>query len=377
MKKTCISLFVAVIPCVSAFPQTEPNLINPTGNVGIGTTDPGSVKLNVRGSVKIDSTLTVYDSLVVVNDGRFRKKLTVDQKVLMKKDAVVGEDLKVQGNTVLQGNLKLPGLVVPANLSNKDILFVNDNGLVQKSGFPFMAAQLYSLSCLQLPDGVTMNPVWSNGPSKIFTACPEDVRVGIGTDAPRSRLDVRGTTFTQNLAIGIHPDNMTGRFHLKSALGEGNASTVFLVENQQQKILELNNQGLLTAEKILVKNTAASGSEYVLQVENANGKLLQLQSNGLLRLRKIRVDTETWADFVFDDNYRLMPAEALRTFIEIHRHLPGVPAAATVKAEGIDLAEMNKILLQKVEELTLYMLEQQELMKQQQQQINELIQKTN
>jgi hypothetical protein len=55
--------------------------------------------------------------------------------------------------------------------------------------------------------------------------------------------------------------------------------------------------------------------------------------------------------------YALMPLEQLRGFIEQYKHLPGIEDAATVQKEGIELGDMNKKLLQKVEELTLYLLE--------------------
>ncbi len=344
MKEALIAL-IATITFGSAFSQT--NTLPTNGKVGIGTTSP-TEKLTVRGNVRIDSTLTVNDSL------RVGKRLTVDEAVNLR------QDLRVGGNTQIYGTLKLPNLNTANSLENKEIVFVNSNGGVLKSGFPTLATQLYSLECLQLPDGTTMNPTWSNGPEKIFVACPNEARVGIGTNEPKSKLDVRGTTYTQKLAIGINPDDMIGKFHLRTNSAT-NSNTMFLIESPAKKLMELDNQGLLTTERIFIKNTTTnpSGSDYVFQIENSSRKLLQLQSNGMMRLRKIRVDAETWADFVFDDNYSLMSAEDLRTFISINHHLPNVPSAKTVEEEGIDLAEMNKILLQKVEELTLYMLEQQ------------------
>lgn len=65
-----------------------------------------------------------------------------------------------------------------------------------------------------------------------------------------------------------------------------------------------------------------------------------------------------WPDYVFEDAYHLPTYAELDHYIQINRHLPGVPAEADVKAQGVSLGEMNAILLQKVEELTLYILEQ-------------------
>lgn len=68
----------------------------------------------------------------------------------------------------------------------------------------------------------------------------------------------------------------------------------------------------------------------------------------------------SWADFVFDNNYRLRPLSEVKHFIQINKHLPDIPSAKEVAEEGYSQHEINKALLQKVEELTLYILKQQE-----------------
>ena len=69
---------------------------------------------------------------------------------------------------------------------------------------------------------------------------------------------------------------------------------------------------------------------------------------------------ENWPDYVFAPDYNLMSIDELSTFIERHGHLPGVPSAHEVEKErGIELGEMNRILLEKVEELTLMIIQQQ------------------
>ena len=79
-----------------------------------------------------------------------------------------------------------------------------------------------------------------------------------------------------------------------------------------------------------------------------------------------------WADFVFDDSYTLMPLEKLGVFIQNNKHLPGIPSATEVAANGIELGEMNAKLLQKIEELTLYALQQQKKNEEQQNKNEEL-----
>lgn len=77
---------------------------------------------------------------------------------------------------------------------------------------------------------------------------------------------------------------------------------------------------------------------------------------------KVRVaiaTTPEWSDFVFAKDYKLMPLKQLEEYIEAENHLPEVPSAEEVVKEGIDLGQMQAKLLQKVEELTLYVIQQQ------------------
>ncbi|HRW22318.1 MAG TPA: hypothetical protein P5509_10105, partial [Bacteroidales bacterium] len=71
-----------------------------------------------------------------------------------------------------------------------------------------------------------------------------------------------------------------------------------------------------------------------------------------------------FCDYVFDDEYQLMSLDELSEFIKTNKHLPNIPSEAEVMKEGnFDLGEMNKILLEKIEELTLYILQQEERIK--------------
>jgi hypothetical protein len=83
---------------------------------------------------------------------------------------------------------------------------------------------------------------------------------------------------------------------------------------------------------------------------------------GGLLVDSVRVAlSATWSDYVFNDDYPLMPLNELQQFISKNKHLPGIPTANEVKAEGIELGGMNAKLLAKIEELHLYILQQQRL----------------
>ncbi|MCR8559926.1 hypothetical protein KXD93_19905 [Mucilaginibacter sp. BJC16-A38] len=79
-----------------------------------------------------------------------------------------------------------------------------------------------------------------------------------------------------------------------------------------------------------------------------------------------------WPDYVFKTGYRLPALTEIKTYIDANHHLPDVPTEQDVKQNGLNLGEMNRVLLQKVEELTLYMIEQDKKLQQQQKEIDEL-----
>lgn len=81
----------------------------------------------------------------------------------------------------------------------------------------------------------------------------------------------------------------------------------------------------------------------------------KLSVAGNIRANRVKVYT-TWADFVFEKNYKLPTLEEVEKHIAEKGHLKDIPSAKEVEAKGIELGEMNKLLLQKVEELTLYVI---------------------
>ena len=91
------------------------------------------------------------------------------------------------------------------------------------------------------------------------------------------------------------------------------------------------------------------------------GSTYKMAIGGGILTEKVRVATNGttfWADFVFDKNYKLRPLSEVESYIKTNNHLPEIPSTADVTKNGIDLAETQALLLQKVEELTLYMIEQ-------------------
>ena len=89
-------------------------------------------------------------------------------------------------------------------------------------------------------------------------------------------------------------------------------------------------------------------------------------ADGLVFCREVEVSLSAFPDYVFEDDYHLMPLRDVESYIKKHKHLPNVPSAKEVEEDGIGLGELNKILMEKVEELTLHLIAKEkeiELMK--------------
>jgi hypothetical protein len=83
---------------------------------------------------------------------------------------------------------------------------------------------------------------------------------------------------------------------------------------------------------------------------------VKLQVGGKVKCQEVEVAVTPWPDHVFQSNYNLMSLNEVEAFINTNKHLPGVPSEKEVAENGVNVGKMNATLLQKVEELTLYMI---------------------
>jgi hypothetical protein len=357
MKKiTYLLSLTALLITSQAFSQE--NVIPENGNVVLGTTPPRA-RLQVAGSARMDSTLVVNDS------------------VTMSSSARVGADLKVDGD------LYLPNIATISHLGTENILVSGANGLVQNFSFPSLTGVVYSGPC----DLAGVNPTWNNGPGKIFVGCPA-VRVGIGTTSPEYTLDVRGDAKTsghlwanQSLSVGTD----AGTFAKVNILNTNRPAAIFAstVGNTQQyqrlmrfeydntdtKIMEVFNTATnnltfeLKADGAMNISNGTSrifhlGTEGSLELKSGSLQTFKVETNGMIRGRRMKLDLNTWADYVFEPEYKLMPLSEVEAFVKAEKHLPNVPSEQELKSDGADVMELNKILMEKVEELTLYLIQQ-------------------
>ena len=127
--------------------------------------------------------------------------------------------------------------------------------------------------------------------------------------------------------------------------------------------VSLDVNGTIRADSLLITNGNVG-----IGTDNPQNKL---DVNGTIRAKEILVESN-WADFVFKQNYKLPTLREVEEHIKEKGRLPNVPSEQEVKANGINVGETNALLLQKIEELTLYVIQQQKVMEQQQKEIEEL-----
>lgn len=109
------------------------------------------------------------------------------------------------------------------------------------------------------------------------------------------------------------------------------------------------------ATRLVVKNngTVWVGDGSGSQMSNA----VIFNVDGHMRAREVIVNMANWSDFVFDPTYALIPLDSVQLFIDSAGHLPHVPSANQVQMQGLNLAEMNAIMMRKIEEMQLYILQ--------------------
>lgn len=164
------------------------------------------------------------------------------------------------------------------------------------------------------------------------------------------------------------------------AIGYNTASTeltnannnIFIGANVQTNNTSPNNE-LNIGNWIYGKNGSIGIGTSNVTCTNCTGYKLFVRDG--IKTEKIKVEFANingWADYVFEKDYKLMPLNEVKKFIETNKHLPEVPTAQEVVNNGLELKEFNALLLKKIEELTLHIIKLNENVEQQDKRINEL-----
>ena len=110
-----------------------------------------------------------------------------------------------------------------------------------------------------------------------------------------------------------------------------------------------------------VNSSASEGAALVIRaLHNPGGQEFRLTKDGNLIIRgSLTADGSTWPDYVFEPDYHLMSLDDVDAFIQANGHLPGIMPAHEAEKYGVDMTQMQKNLLEKIEEMTLYTIEQE------------------
>ncbi|PCJ00618.1 MAG: hypothetical protein COB15_02270 [Flavobacteriales bacterium] len=276
-------------------------LINPDGgDVGVGTTTP-EAKLHVNGTIK--STVLGDWMQFQTTNGNGRWKIhnppVANQDVLLMgwEDATASNwnwPLALHKN----GNVGIGGSLIPT-----EILDVNGNMVVGDNFNTGGFGEGGKIKFRRKEDGAAYSSIYAK-------------RFDWGS------VDEEALIFENNSGAGT--------FIWRNGITSVNGGEVMRISKE-------GNVGIGT--------NAIDGSDFKLSVE------------GKMRAREILVNASTWSDFVFADDYELNSLEEVELYIEKNNHLPDVPSEKEILENGFDLAKMDATLLQKIEELTLYMIE--------------------
>lgn len=181
--------------------------------------------------------------------------------------------------------------------------------------------------------------------------------VGVGTTDPKYKLDVTGEIASVGNNNGFRVKGATAdKVNAAPWYGVGLSNLNF--DNQgTEHVVQLGGYfglNFQTAQGQMVM--LGNGNVGIGTTSNLRGKL---NVNGTIYAKEILVTDANWADFVFDAGYQLPSLESVEQHIKEKGHLPEIPSAAEVKENGVNVVDVQAKLLQKVEEMTLYIIQQQ------------------
>jgi hypothetical protein len=323
-----------------------------------GTYLGGAEGANVRADLRIGGRNVRFFS-GGYGEGIEAATFSENQNLLLGTNTDDGNRLQVVGNSKLTGELNLignflQGPTMTAYFGNSLLLDLESNRSRIFSGKEIMyQSNNYG------DQHIFKNEVGTNFTGTLVTIDP-----GTYPALPNNQLslNVYGKNFTQGLVV-----NMAGR------VGIGTIDpTAKLHATGTVRFSDLTNDNSLA--RIVVSD--ANGNLYYRDAsslalnENLNS---DLAVNGRVSAQKMVItQAGRWPDYVFNKQYMLPALSEVEKFIKQNNHLPGIPSASEVEKKGIDVGNNQAALLQKIEELTLYTIQQDKELKTLKQEMAEL-----
>jgi len=378
------------------------------GNVGIGVLNP-SYKLEVNGTAKFLDNVQCKNSISFQNNNRFWVSNTnvptlssSNPQYSMLQYGIAAPltngsaELWLSGNggirmftagnptpavnVLTNGNVGI-GTITPATKLDVagDITFGNDGAYNFLSGRAAGAAIQFGTNSGTWNRNLNLGFIDNNRVfSSVISLIHQTGYVGIGTISPGYSLDVVGNIKTRLAASANATGIIIGNNGSEQAMIQFNAS-----DNSARFKMQVNGVNTSTERLSFYAGPlgGVASNEALSIAGNGNIKIGTSSTNpsdelltvfGVIHAKEVKVDLTGFADFVFDKNYKLMPLNQVEQYVNANSHLPEIPSAAEVSKNGMNMGDMQNKLLQKVEELTLYVIEQQKQIAKQSKQINDL-----
>jgi len=184
--------------------------------------------------------------------------------------------------------------------------------------------------------------------------------VGVGTTTPVSNFQVNNNSakFSAGNAAGVNLAYGTSYMGFNAARTGSGSTASWIIDSDN-----VNNgggviYGDLAGNIYFAPLPTTGGTQKTLtDLDIKSSITFKIGANGVTYAKAISVQTTGWPDYVFKKDYRLPRLNQVEQYISQNQHLPEMPSAQQIEKDGMNVAEMNKLLLKKVEELTLYLIE--------------------
>lgn len=354
MKRLLIML--ALCLSLNAFSQT--NTFPATGNVGIGTTSPNQNLVVSRSLANAH-----WNAICIANLGSWSTTPGKHSNLIFTDAAQANHTVAAIGAAYENGLGRIDFHSFYNNAYNTDnqiTMSVNVNGVGIGTTAPTQK--------LDVAGNIRMNSFTTvNGSSSMYNT-DQITRLTFNVNTATNALIYyynQSTTAFQTLSLGssnpaycinILPSGNVGigtstPAYKLDVTGDINISSGSSFRIGGVPISTGGNSQWLTGSNCIYYSSGNVG------IGTTNPGNYKLAVEGTIGAREVKVTTAAWADFVFHPTYKLRTLGEVEQFIKTNNHLPEIPTEAEVKENGISIGEMNAKLLQKIEELTLYMIE--------------------